>query len=437
MKQTSKVVVVGAGLTGPVMSIFLSKLGYNVELFEARPDSRKTDQYAGRSINLALSERGIHTLKTLALFENLKPYLIPMKGRMIHKLDGSTMFQTYSVFPHEFLYSVSRGMLNQKLLDGVEKHKNIQTHFDRRCTNYDIEKQQLHFDEKTIKADVVIAADGAFSAVRKSMESLPSFKCEEQFISYGYKELTIPGVNGKHQMETNALHIWPRKNFMLIALPNLDGSFTCTLFLSMQGEESFAHLDTPARAQRFFEAYFPDALPLIENFEEDFFKHPTGSLVTVKCSPWNIGGQAVLIGDAAHAITPFFGQGMNASFEDCLILHDEIEASKGDLAHAFTQFSSNRKKDGDAIADMAYENFIEMRDLVGDPKFQLKKAIENELERNFPEKYRSRYARVSFSRMPYSEVVQIGLKNDELLKKVMQEIQSPVDITVDKLKKYV
>ncbi|MEZ4846615.1 MAG: NAD(P)/FAD-dependent oxidoreductase [Bdellovibrionota bacterium] len=327
-------------------------------------------------------------------------------------------------------------MLNQKLLDEVDQYPNIQTHFDQRCTGYDLQKKQLQFEEKTIQADTVIAADGAFSAVRKSMTHLPGFHASEDFISYGYKELTIPAKNGKHQMETQALHIWPRKNFMLIALPNLDGSFTCTLFLSMEGEESFAHLDTPSRAQRFFEAYFPDAFPLIENFEEDFFKHPTGSLVTVKCSPWNVAGQSVLIGDAAHAITPFFGQGMNASFEDCLILNDEIQAADGDFARAFDSFSSKRKKDADAIADMAYENFIEMRDWVGDPKFQLKKAIENELERNFPEKYRSRYARVSFSRMPYAEVVQIGLKNDELLKKIMQEIKSPTDITAHQLKKY-
>lgn len=222
---------------------------------------------------------------------------------------------------------------------------------------------------------------------------------------------------------------------MLIALPNLDGSFTCTLFLSMEGEESFAALDSPAKARAFFEKYFSDALKLIPEFEHDFFTNPTGALVTIKCSPWNYAGEALLIGDAAHAITPFFGQGMNASFEDCLLLDEAIASSPGNLEKAFTNFSSQRKKDADAIANMAYENFIEMRDLVGDPKFQLKKKVEQTIEKNFPD-YRSRYVLVSFSRMPYSEVVNVGLRNDQILERILKDVKSVEDIDVTKLQKY-
>jgi kynurenine 3-monooxygenase len=441
--MSKKVTVVGAGLTGPLLSIFLSKRGYNVDLYEARPDSRKTNQYAGRSINLALSERGVSALKRLDLFSKIEPFLIPMKGRMIHKMDGTQQLQPYSIHPHEFLYSVSRGLLNQKLLDEADQFKNIHTTFNHRCTGYDAKTKQLHFHNADTQKDItvdtnsVIASDGAFSAVRRSMQMMERFNYAQEFISYGYKELSIPaGEDGKHQIETNALHIWPRKNFMLIALPNLDGSFTCTLFLSWDGEESLNSLKDPPSARAFFQKYFPDALALIKNFDEDFFKNPTGSLVTVKCSPWNVSGNALLIGDAAHAITPFFGQGMNASFEDCLLLDEFLEKSDGNLTRAFTEFSSSRKKDADAIADMAYENFIEMRDLVSDPQFQLRRAIEGELEKNFPEQYRSRYALVSFSRKPYSEVYKIGLKNNELLAKIMTEIKQPSDITIDKLKKY-
>lgn len=438
-----RITVVGAGLTGPLLSIFLSKRGYHVDLFEARPDSRKTNLYAGKSINLALSERGIHALRELNVFEKVKDDLIPMKGRMIHKLDGSLHFQTYSVRPDEFLYSVSRGMLNQKLLDEADQYANIHTDFNHRCTSYDSKQKALHFfnqetnEEVIVFSDAVIAADGAFSAVRKSMQTTERFNYSQEFISYGYKELSIPaGKDGKHQIEKNALHIWPRKNFMLIALPNSDGSFTCTLFLSWEGEESFAKLTDTKAVNNFFQKFFPDAHALIDDLGEDFFKHPIGSLVTIKCSPWNIHGDALLIGDAAHAITPFFGQGMNASFEDCLLLDEAVASYSGNLEQAFTAFSHSRKKDADAIADMAYENFIEMRDLVGDPKFQLKKAIEQELEKNFPEQYRSRYSLVSFSRLPYSEVAEVGKKNDKLLARIMTDIHAVSEITSQKLKAY-
>jgi kynurenine 3-monooxygenase len=437
-----KVTVVGAGLTGPLLSIFLSKRGYDVKLFEARPDSRKTNIYAGKSINLALSERGINALRELNLFDTVEPYLIPMKGRMVHKADGSLYFAPYSVRPDEFLYSVSRGVLNQKLLDEADKQGNISTTFDYRCTSYDLKQKALHFSHPETNEEIitypetVIASDGAFSAVRRSMQFMDRFNYAQEYISYGYKELSIPpGKDGKCQIEKNALHIWPRKNFMLIALPNIDGSFTCTLFLSAEGEESFETLTTPTEATAFFQKYFPDALPLMADFEKDFFENPTGSLVTIKCTPWNDMGNALLIGDAAHAITPFFGQGMNASFEDCVILNQCLDEENDDFNKAFSKFSTTRKKDADAIANMAYENFIEMRDLVGDPNFQLKKAIEQAIEKNFPD-YRSRYVLVSFSRMPYSEVVKVGLKNDELLAKIMKEIKTPDEITVDKLKRY-
>lgn len=428
-KNSSRVTVVGAGLTGPLMSIFLAKRGYNVDLFEAREDSRKTNLYAGRSINLALSERGINALRELKIFNVIEPYIIPMKGRMIHKLDGGLMLQPYSVNPNEFLYSVSRGELNQKLLDEADKFSNIRTTFNRRCTSYDFKTKTLHFSDPvaqkdmTVQSEVLVAADGSYSAVRKSMEFLDRFNYSQEFISYGYKELTIPaGKNGSYQIEKNALHIWPRKNFMLIALPNLDGSFTCTLFLSFDGEDGLNDLKTPEKIRTFFQKYFPDTMELIPDLAETFLKNPTGSLITVKCSPWNIKGEAVLIGDAAHAITPFFGQGMNASFEDCVILNDCLDQAKDDFEIAFTNFSKNRKKDADAIANMALENFIEMRDLVADPKFQLKRGIEQMLEKNFPEQYKSRYALVTFSRTPYSEVYQRGVENQKILEKLSEGI---------------
>ena len=377
--KKQRITIVGAGLTGPLLSIFLARRGHQVDLFESRPDPRKSNYYSGRSINLALSERGVHALKELDLFKSIEPFLIPMRGRMIHTIDEKLLFQPYSVNENEFLYSVSRGMLNQHLLTEIEHYSMIETSFGYQCTSYDVKQKAVHFfhpasnEEVTLYSDITIAADGSHSAVRRSLSATDRFNFSQDYLSYGYKELSIPSINGKHQMETNALHIWPRKNFMLIALPNTDGSFTCTLFLSFEGEESFAAIQTEAQAKTFFETYFPDTLLLIPNLAADFFENPTGSLVTVKCSPWNIKGDVLLIGDAAHAITPFFGQGMNASFEDCVILNEILETEGDDFEKAFTKFSMMRKKDADAIANMANENFVEMRDLVSDPAFQKKK----------------------------------------------------------------
>jgi kynurenine 3-monooxygenase len=432
MKHKSNIAVVGAGMTGALAAIFLAKRGYDVDMFEVRPDLRKVALPAGRSINMALSERGIHAMRSIGIFDQIQKHLVPMKGRMIHALDGQTHFQPYGTQEHEVIYSISRNTLNTLLLDAAENFSNIRFHFQHKCQWYDFENKTIHFDnlddenrQILISPKAIIAADGAFSHLRKSMLRLERFNYSQEYLEYGYKELTIPPVKGKHAMEANALHIWPRKQFMLIALPNLDGSFTCTLFMPLQGNVSFDSISDSNQAQKFFSTYFSDALSLMPNLSTEYTHHPIGSLLNIQCFPWNYKGDLILLGDAAHSMTPFFGQGMNSSFEDCQILDEVISKFDQNFEKAFPAFSSERKKDTDAISKMSYENFVEMRDDVANETFRRKKQLEHDLEQHYPELFRSRYSRVSFTRESYADVYKQGIKNEVVLQKLL-ELNQPI-----------
>ena len=430
-----RVVLVGAGLAGSLLSIYLAKRGYTVDVFERRPDMRRVDIGGGRSINLALSTRGIHALKDVGVFDHVMKIAIPMKGRMIHPISGDLMFQRYGKDDTEVIYATSRSQLNMVLMDEAEKHQVVKLHFNQKCTGMNFNTGELRvFDEATgaktsLRTHTVIGTDGSASAIRMEMQRSRRFNFSQHFLEYGYKELMIPpGADGTWLLEKNALHIWPRKTYMLIALPNIDGSFTCTFFYPFEGEQSFATLDTPERAQKFFKEQFPDAASLMPLLREEFFGNPTGSMVTIKCAPWSAGGKALLLGDAAHAIVPFFGQGMNCAFEDCTHLDECIgrkDPADNGWEKVFQEFELLRKTSTDAIADLAVENFVEMRDLIARPEFQLKKKIEQALQQRFPDFFIPKYSMVTFHRVPYSVALSRGKLQDGILEELCSAIASP------------
>lgn len=440
--MSRKIHVVGAGLVGPLMSIYLAKKGFDVTLYERRADMRKSSVERGRSINLAITARGWKALADVGLKDKVSQISIPMKGRMIHDIEGKTNLQPYGQTDAEVIYSASRSLLNIMLMDAAEQHKNLQIIFGKRCTHYDIDKSTLTLagddgTEEKVKAETVIAADGAWSAVRKSMQaSLPGFDYSESFLEYGYKELVIPAAaGGAFRIEKNALHIWPRKSFMMIALPNTEGDFTATLFYP---EDGLKAMTTPAAVTALFQREFPDAVPQMPDLTRDFLENPVGSLVTVKCSPWNAGGKAVLIGDAAHAIVPFFAQGMNSGFEDCTALDSLITGDNPDWESVFTKFTALRKPNADAIADMAVENFVEMRDSVTDPQFILRKKVGFELEKRWPGKFIPRYSMVIFHpEIPYAEAKRRGAIQDTILEKLCAGIAAPEQVNWDEAEKLV
>jgi kynurenine 3-monooxygenase len=432
--------LIGAGPVGSLLAGFLAKRGFRVRVFERRPDMRKEKIEAGRSINLAVSARALYALRELGIEEEVLKRAVPMKGRMIHAVDGALTFQRYGKDDTECINSVSRGELNELLMTHAEATGRVEFNFRKRLVSCDLEQGALLFkDEKTgadeaFQAQSVIGTDGTASVVRREIlrasKADPS-ACSEKYLDYGYKELHIPpgpagpaGKDGRFLLEKNALHIWPRGTYMLIALPNRDGSFTVTLFLPLEGEPGFAHLKEPRHVRALFEKQFGDVLRLIPDLESSFFQNPTGHMVTVKCSPWHYKDRALVLGDAAHAIVPFFGQGMNAGFEDCTVL-DELLSGTQSLERAFSLLSSTRKADSDAIADMAVENFTEMRDKVGDPRFLLEKAVERILQREFPEDYVSRYSLVTFRREPYRLALQAGLIESQILTELCRGIEAP------------
>ncbi|MEZ0224893.1 MAG: FAD-dependent oxidoreductase [Alphaproteobacteria bacterium] len=426
--------IVGAGLVGPLMAIYLAKKGFDVNLHERRPDMRKEKISAGRSINLALTARGLKSLEEVGLRDAVMKIAIPMKGRMVHDLQGNCNLQPYGQKEHEVIYAASRGLLNMMLLDAAEEYKNVHIAFNRRCTLYNIDSGNLTFeDAKTgaqemVQAETVIAADGAWSAIRKAMLArVENFNYSQSFLEYGYKELVIPpDERGGFRIEKNALHIWPRHSYMMIALPNTEGSFTATLFYPYEGKDSFAQLKGPAELMDFFRRDFPDVVPHMPELERDFFDNPTGALVTVKCGPWQAGGKALLIGDAAHAIVPFFAQGMNSGFEDCRVLNSLIDPDSSDWEAVFAAFTKVRKPNADAIADMAVENFVEMRDSVTDPKFILRKKVGFELEKRWPDRFIPRYSMVIFRPdIPYAEAQRRGALQDRILDKLCANISAP------------
>lgn len=413
-----KIAVVGAGLVGSLQAILLAKRGYKVDIYEGRSDMRKAQLAGGKSINLALSERGWRALGKAGLASQIEQHAIPMRSRCIHLPDGSITHQPYGK-EGQAIYSVSRAGLNQLLLNAAEAHERVSCTFDAKCVDIDLQANCLCFDDgKSTAYDYIFGADGAYSAVRTRLQKTDRFNYQQAYLAHGYKELEIPAKDGKHQLDTNSLHIWPRGELMLIALPNLDGSFTCTLFLPFEGDNSFAHLIDEERVNTFFESTFKDAKALMPNLVNDFFGNPTGSLVTITCDPWNFNNQVLLIGDASHAIVPFYGQGMNAGFEDCSLMDDMLESGTS-MDQLIREFGTKRKPDADAIAELAIKNFIEMRDKTGDPGFLLRKKIEKRLSELYPEKWVPLYAQVTFSHIPYSQALAAGKKQDLIMSKIM------------------
>ena len=419
------ITIIGAGLVGSLLSIYLSKRGYKVKVFERRPDMRKEAMVAGRSINLALSDRGIKALAEVGIMDAIRKICIPMHGRFIHNADGSTAFQAYGK-EGQFINSVSRGELNKQLMSLAES-QGAEIFFNHKCETINWSENTVSFEQpnlqhQTSDFQLLFGADGAYSAARLQHQlQHDRFQYSQYYIDFGYKELNIPaGENGSFQMEKNALHIWPRGNYMLIALPNIDGSFTCTLFFPFEGEPSFASLNSRDTVRNFFKHTFTDTAALMPTLEEDFFHNPTASLVTVKCFPWVREDNFALIGDAAHAIVPFFGQGMNCGFEDCSVLNGLMEKYNEDWKIILSEYQQLRKPDGDAIAELALHNFIEMRDKVADPRFLLQKKIEARLHEKYPDKWIPTYSQVTFSpHIRYSEAMMRGMKQEAIMLELM------------------
>ncbi|HAB36179.1 MAG TPA: kynurenine 3-monooxygenase [Cryomorphaceae bacterium] len=417
------VTVVGAGLVGSLWSLYLAKRGYSVDVYERRPDPRKSGRAEGRSINLALSDRGWAALEQVGMAEAVRKEAIPMYRRVMHDVAGNLSFQPYGK-ENQAIYSVSRGGLNRLLVEAAESHPEVRVHFGHACVDADVEAGTATFsaDGETITSTgtAVFATDGAFSKVRAQFQRRDRFNYQQEYIEHGYKELHIPpGQNGSHQIEREALHIWPRGKHMLIGLPNPDGSFTCTLFFPMEGPTSFDALQTPEEAEKFFQEVFADALALMPDFQDQWAKNPVASLVIIRCSPWNVGGKTVLFGDASHAIVPFYGQGMNSGFEDCRIFDALLEAHNGNFETAFPAFSDERKPHADAIAELAMRNFVEMRDLTAQPEFLLQKKIEAAFSAKYPGRWMPLYSQVTFSHIPYAEALAAGKRQEAIMQTIM------------------
>ncbi len=473
-----KVIIIGAGLAGSLLSLYLAKRGIETEVYEARSDMREEEMSAGRSINLALSDRGIAALKQVGMDEYMLKEAVPMFGRMIHSVNGATKLLPYSGRTGEYINSVSRGGLNIALINEADNYDESKFFFNQRCVDFDCDSGEAILESgKRIKGDTLIATDGAGSAVRQAMMNggIPRFNYEQSWLEHGYKELSIPPSSelerghparetavGSFLMEKNALHIWARHEFLMIALPNFDGSFTCTLFLAFEGENSFESIMsgnfsrglTQINADRksdfdlsalsaksaaesllaFFETNFPDAIPLMPTLAEDFFTNPTGNLGTVKCFPWNVDGKALILGDSAHAMVPFYGQGMNCAFEDCRVLDSIIEKhGTKNWEKVFTEFALERKPNADAICDLAEENFYEMRDAVADPVFQKKRELETKLEQTFPD-YFSKYSMVTFREdLPYKIAKEKGNAQDKLLMEICANVENVSEIDLNEV----
>ena len=433
MADESPVTILGAGLAGSLLGILLARRGQHVRIYERLPDLRLEQITAGKSINLALAARGIRALERAGIMDEVRPLLIPMPGRMLHDLDGRQTFSAYGQRPEEVIYSVSRPGLNRVLLDAAQA-AGVELHFRQPLLAARFNDRQLVLRNESndtqhqLPLRRVIGADGAGSVLRRSFVAALGIPCNEALLEHGYKELALPaGPDGRHQLDSNALHIWPRGGFMLIALPNTDGSFTVTLFLAYEGEVSFAALTTAEQVTAFFTRYFPDASALMPELAEDFFAHPTGVMGTVRCSQWSSGEDMLLIGDAAHAITPFHGQGMNCALEDCVTLDRLLESR--DWGTALADFDRLRRPDTDAIATMAIENYQEMRDTVRAPKFQLQKALSLELERRFPNRFVPRYSMVMFhDEIPYSVALSRGRVQSVILDELTASAATLADV---------
>ena len=416
-----KFVLIGSGLAGGLLAAYLGRRGCDVDLYERRADSREGNIVGGRSINLAISTRGIHALEQIGIADEALRHAIPMRGRMIHDKSGALHFAPYDVDPKKCINSIGRASLNTTVIEAAQRYPNVRVHFSHKCTDVDLTEAVCHLETETgkltVRGDAVIGVDGAFSAVRASMQrNIDHFQYNESYLAHGYKELTIPPApDGSWQIEKNALHIWPRKSFMMIALPNPDGSFTCTLFWEFEGPRSFATTKADDDVRRFFDEEFPDAVPLMPTLLEDFKNNPTGSLVTIRCAPWYYRDRVCLLGDAAHAVVPFYGQGMNAAFEDCIVLDECLDKFADNRERAFAEYFERRKENADALADLAIGNFIEMRDKTASRAFRAKKKLDHLLEAALPGVYLPLYTMVTFTRVPYAQAARRARLQDRIL----------------------
>lgn len=448
MNQKDSILIIGAGLCGSLLALRMAQRGYQITLVEKRPDLRKVTQDAGRSINLALSDRGLKGLRLAGVEEEAKKLCIPMNGRMIHDKEGNTFLSPYSGRKDEYINSISRPGLNMLLLDAIDKMPNVTTHFNLGCEDVDLENASASFKNyKTGKSEtysgaILIGTDGAGSAVRKSMFEHRKFlfSFSQQWLTHGYKELEIPAAkDGGFKTYKNALHIWPRGEDMLIALPNLDGSFTVTLFLPYSNSDyCFDNLITAEKVEEYFQKEFPDALELIPNLAEEYFNNPTGPLGTIKCSPWHCYGKSLIMGDAAHAIVPFYGQGMNASFEDVVVFDEVLEKFEGNWETVFSEYEKARKIDTDAIADLAVDNFHEMKEHTASPLFQQKRKLEIAFETQLPREYFSKYSLVTFNEaIPYSQAMKQGRAQDKAILNLLDDGKLTNDLSLEEKLKLV
>ena len=447
MKPGKKITIAGAGLAGSLLGVMLGQRGYPVTILERRSDTRGVEADSGRSINLALSSRGIHALKIAGLFEKVEKLLIPMKGRMLHFQNGAEEFSPYGQRESEVIYSVSRRDLNHLMIDAAVEAPLVEVMFDQQLDAVDFKNNRLGILDlksnktRTEEFELLIGADGAGSRTRRSLIKEVGGKSESDFLDHDYKELEITAgktANGtEYQIEPNALHIWPRGGFMLIALPNQDHSFTVTLFMPKIGENSFEQLSDANALVDFFKTEFPSAFKLIGNLESDFFGNPQGRLGTVRCEPWFYKDKVLILGDAAHAIVPFHGQGMNEGFEDCSELIRLLDEHDEDWAKVIPEFDTIRRPNCHAIAEMALENYVTMRSSVADPKFQLKKEIGFELEKRLPNRFVPRYSMVMFHLIPYAEARQRGEVQQEILGELVANAESLGDVDLEKAEQMV
>ncbi|UJH68127.1 FAD-dependent oxidoreductase [Allomuricauda sp. SCSIO 65647] len=425
MSQGPKnIAIVGSGLVGSLLAIYLRKFGHKVTIFDRRPDIRTID-FSGRSINLAMSNRGWKALREVGIENEVRKIAIPLYRRAMHVNDSPLFFQDYGK-EGEAIWSISRGVLNRKMIDLAEQ-KGAVFRFNEKVWDVDLPEAKLYTGEteksewEEYDFDIVFGCDGAFSRIRHKMQRRSRFDYSQDFIDVGYKELTIPANDdGTHKLDKNSFHIWPRGRFMLIAMPNIDGSFTCTLFLPFEGEVSFEKLTTKKKAKTFFKEHFPNVRKVIDNLIDDFFKNPTSALVTMKCYPWTYWDKVALVGDSAHAIVPFYGQGMNAGFEDIFVLSQLMKKHGDDWGSIFREYEQQRKLNADAIAELSYRNFVEMSSKTANPNFLLQKKIEKWFAERHPDKWIPVYSRVTFSERPYAEALAIGDHQEKIMQEVMK-----------------
>lgn len=420
-----RVAVVGAGLVGTLLSIFLTRRGFRVDVYERRADLRGRDLPPGRSINLTLCTRGLRALERAGVRAEVEELAVPCYGRVMHDEAGATTFQPYGN-RREAIHSVSRNDLNRRLIDLAESRHGVRFHFEEACVGIDLDRPALELrgsgsgPTRTVEADVVVGADGAFSAVRGHLQRTDRFDYSQHYVEQAYKELPLPaGEDGGWQLEGHALHIWPRGRYMLIGFPNLDGSFTLALHLPFEGDPSFESVRTETDLERLFRRAFPDALPRIPDLAERFFAAPTTSMVTIRCAPWSHRGRVALVGDAAHAVVPSYGQGANCGFEDCAILDACLDAAGDDWARALAELERLRKPDADAIADLSLRHFRELQDLVADERFLLRKAVERRVNELFPDRFVPLYNLVSFTGLSYVEALEIEEEQQDLVDRIL------------------